>query len=97
MYALSVDSRMRGDTSRKLKRIPSQPNPMADHVYHLPSLAKRLRGLEPGTVVTHKYLPGVPLEVVSGPTPGILGPKYLVKMSEGKPESAYAHNLIQEG
>jgi hypothetical protein len=67
---------------------------MADHIYHIPSLAKRLRVLEPGTGGTHKTEPSMPLTVVSGPKQGIRGNVYRVRRPDGRVDPVLEINLI---
>ena len=65
-----------------------------DHVYCLPQLAKQLRTLEPGRIVEHKCLPGVPLVVVSGPAEGLRGGVYQVQRPGGRTDPVLEGNLI---
>jgi len=52
------------------------------------------RVLSPDTIVEHRYLPGVPLVVVSGPYKGTSGDIYIVKISGGEEVRVLMKNLI---
>lgn len=50
--------------------------------------------LEPGSIVEHKWRPGIPLAIISGPHQGVVGPVYRVIMPGGKVERVKKVNLI---
>jgi hypothetical protein len=46
------------------------------------------------TIVEHKYRPGTPLVIVTGPEWGISGEKYVVRTPEGEEKPVLRRNLI---
>lgn len=50
--------------------------------------------LKPDSIVEHKYLPGIPLVIVSGPEKGPSGDRYRVKKPSGEVCSVIKRNLI---
>lgn len=50
--------------------------------------------LEPGIVVEHRDLPGVGLNIISGPTQGVTGQVYRVLLPGGRVEKVKKVNLI---
>lgn len=51
------------------------------------------RRFRPGAVVEHRSLPGVALVIVSGPTQGLSGSRYIVQMPGGRREPVLEKNL----
>lgn len=49
--------------------------------------------LIPGQIVEHRFQPGVPLVVVSGPHQGLISEKYIVKTPSGTEEPVLKRNL----
>ncbi|NQS75280.1 MAG: hypothetical protein HQP61_02385 [Peptococcaceae bacterium] len=64
------------------------------HIYRHP-LLEPPRRLQPGTVVEHKSLPGVPLKIVSGPEQGLSGELYRV-LWEGREVQVKKCNLVYQ-
>jgi hypothetical protein len=63
-------------------------------MYGHPKLKYPPGKLPKGTVVEHKYLPGVPLTIESGPEQGISGEIYKVSKPDGKVVPVLRKNLI---
>jgi hypothetical protein len=67
------------------------------HIYGHPALKFPVH-LMPGQIVEHRYQPGVPLEVVSGPHVSLTtNDQYIVKTPNGAEEPVLKRNLKTEG
>jgi len=62
-------------------------------MYQHPSIKQPAR-LDPGCIVEHKNLPGVPLAIISGPHEGVTGIVYRVILPGGRVERVKKVNLI---